>query len=551
MNIIKFIIKKIYKLLDWSKDTEIADFPFYKDSITGFKKPFLEINKNEGFYTRYYEEHVEDCSEINNFYHLHGKHLFANEIIWAKNIYNKKFTIDIDENCLLPISGTASINQVIDIKVDKDIKSLKINTQRFTHLKFIKGEKVEISSKKDFLIGNKINLNTNQKKKHKLVLLLFVDGLYDFENLGLGEMSSIMPNTYKYFSKGTIFKNHRANADWTLASFPSIFSGGYSHNHKFFHPRRRHEIGVNSDTLGQLFSKKNYHTFQVGGGWRMNPEYGFSKGFERSIYQREIDAKEVISHFFENYHTFKDRDQFVWLNFNDLHHYLKTIPSIFTQSKMSHNYLENKSERKVKSVFTKYNNTKKETLENEMTKLDFHLGILFNFIENNFLDKEILVNLVTDHGHAFLDKSNNILSVARNSIPWFIRGDGVDSQKSHELTENVDIFETIVNKCELDKSNVLSNGNLPFALGGTEARSYTFAQSIFPGQKYKSVIKDNKYEFFFETRGSVDEQGYFEKDPYNCSLQYLNSSEKVENEELFEKYKHKCLEYMSLWLNSL
>ena len=551
MNIIKFLIKKIYKLSGYSKDTEIADFPFYKNSITGFKKPFLGIDKNEGFYTRYYESHIENCSEINDFYHLHNKHLFTNEIIWSKRIHGKEYIFEAKENCLLPISGTASLKQTIYVTINENTKNLEINTQRFTYLKFSKGEKIVISSQVDFLVGNKICLTNNDKNKYKLVLLLFVDGLYDLEKLGLDEMKSIMPHTYKYFSKGTIFKNHRANAEWTLASFPSIFSGGYSYNHKFFHPRKRHEIGEESDTLGQLFNKKNYQTFQAGGAWRVNPEYGFSKGFDRTIYRKEMDAKEIISHFFENYYTFKDRDQFAWLNFDDFHHHLKIIPSIFTQSKMGHDYLEKKSEKKEKSVFANYNTEKIENLVNEMKKIDLNLSILFNFLENNFSDKEILVNLVTDHGHAFLDKSNNILSVARNSIPWFIRGNEISPQESYELTENVDIFESIVNKCELDKSNILSDGNLPNALGGKKPRTYTFAQSIFPGQNYKCVIKDAKYEFFFETEGLVNEHGYFEIKPYNCSLHYLNSSKKVKNEELFKKYEHKCLEKTSLWLNSL
>ena len=56
------------------------------------------------------------------------------------------------------------------------------------------------------------------------------------------------------FSKGTIFNEHRANAEWTLASFPSLFSGLYTQGHGFFHPTKNDFVNFDSK-LPQDFKK--------------------------------------------------------------------------------------------------------------------------------------------------------------------------------------------------------------------------------------------------------------------------------------------------------
>ncbi len=550
---ILFLIRKIYRKFGFSKKTELVSFPYNMNSIVGYKKPFFSLSKDEGFFTRYYQEHIEDCHNLNKFYHLERMQLFKYEILWAKKIIDNHYKIEALEDCVIPISGTTDIHQEIEIIEKDQNKVINFNSQRFNYFKLNKGQSISINSKNNFLVGNKISLknNSKSKSKYKLVLFLFVDGLCDIERLGHENLDEIMPNTYNYFSKGKVFKNHHANGEWTLSSFASLFTGGYSKGHKFFHPRKMHVIGKGYDTLGQLFSKKGYHTFQVGSGVRVNPGYGYVKGFDRTILKNQIDGKEVISEFMENCESFKNRDQFVWLNFNDIHHFLKQNPSMITQTKLSYDYLEKKIESKVKSPFADYNQVSIQTLKTEMTKLDFYLETLYKYLNHNYSDDEILVNLTSDHGHSFLDKTNNVLSVARSAIPWLIRAKGIEAGISKEMTENVDVFRTIVKKCELEEENILYDGNLPSDLGGVKSKDFAFMQSIFPGQTYKCAIKDKKYEFFFETEDTVDESGKFKLSPYKVSFFYLNSNSSADDTLLSEKYENICIERSSSWLNTL
>ena len=548
MNLFNFIIKKFYRTLRLSKTTEIANFPFYKNNLIGYSKPFLGNNSNEGFFTRYYQETEPNCREINDFYHLHSSHLFKNEILKAKKYKSKEIyqTISEDEE-FIPISGTTKLRQ--DILINDDL--LEINSQRFYYIKAKKNQKTTIKSDLDFIIGDKIKINEKSKNEHKLVLLIFVDGLYELENLGIGKLTELMPNTSNFFKKGTIFSKHYANAEWTLASFPNIFTGGYTQNHGLFHPKKNYEIGKHYDTLGTLFKKKNYMTFQVGGGWRMNPAYGYIKGFDRTIFKKEMDCKEVISEFIENNKTFERRDQFSWLNFNELHHFLKQTPSIISARNLSYDFLKKNIDDNKKSLFKNYDPVKIEVLKSEMKRLDFYLSSLYNYIEQNYSENEYLINLVTDHGHAFLDNSNYILSKSRNHIPWFLRGRNIPHHKSNELTENVDIFKTLVENCKLDKSNILSDGNVPRDLGGSKERDHVFAQSIYPGQKYKAVIKDKKYELRFETQDTVKDNGKFELEPYRVKFTLLDSNKDEINDNIKEKFIRICLNHVSDWLNKV
>ncbi len=553
MNYIQFSLKKFLRKLGLNHKSEIANFPFSGDNIIGYDDPIVFSDEaNKTYYSRYYQEHLADCHEINSSYHLQNNHLFKIEILECSKINsNEFFSFVANEDCLLPLSGTKKKFQEIKIFKNESSKLLKINTQRYTYIKIKKGEKIKILSTSDFLVGKTILLKRDNKNKYKLVLLMFVDGLYDLENLGLGKISELMPNTTKFFENGTSFRKHHANAEWTLASFPNIFTGGYTSGHGFFHPRKNHEIGRGYKGLGQLFHDKNYLTFQVGGGWRMNPSYGYIKGFDRTIYKREMDCNTIITEFIENNQALGDRDQFVWLNFNELHHFLKSTPSIISQLELGYDHLIEKKDKKTKSVFSSYDETKIKILRTEMKRLDTHLNVLYQYIDMHYNNNETLISLVTDHGHGFLDKSNHILSKARNHIPWYIRGGGIPEGECFDFTENVDIFRTIVEKCELDCEHILNDGNLPVCLGGVNKRDYVFAQSIYPGQPYKIVLKDDEYEFYFQTRSNVQECGSFVINPYDAKLISKNSTEIVENKDLFGKYEKICLEHANRWLQKI
>ena len=55
-----------------------------------------------------------------------------------------------------------------------------------------------------------------------------------------------------------------------------------------------------------------------------------------------------------------------------------------------------------------------------------------------------IISLVSDHGQSFVDDEEYLLKKARTHIPWMITGGDIESGEEKELTENVDVFETII-----------------------------------------------------------------------------------------------------------
>ena len=69
------------------------------------------------------------------------------------------------------------------------------------------------------------------------------------------------------------------------------------------------------------------------------------------------------------------------------------------------------------------------------------------------------------------------------------------------LTEQgIDVFETLLKYCDLKTNEKNYDSKLPLVLGEKSERDYVFSQSIYPGQTYKTVIRDKFCEYRFESK---------------------------------------------------
>ena len=113
----------------------IRDLPKGKNSILGFYKPLFFNNKTkQGFYLRYYNEHVKDCLNLDNFYQLNHLSLFKNEILLGKKISKDiKYEFLSEHDCVLPITGTKETDQEINLSSDGSNSQLNLISQRYTY----------------------------------------------------------------------------------------------------------------------------------------------------------------------------------------------------------------------------------------------------------------------------------------------------------------------------------------------------------------------------------------------------------------------------------
>lgn len=436
---------------------------------------------------------------------------------------NATFVLKNKDESLIPISG----EKVKITELNKtDQKTIIYETKnKFNYFFGAKDSSIKLDSENDFIVGNPLPLKQKKETKNDLVILLFIDGLVDYEILGFKSLSEIMPNTHNFFDVGYEFKNNFTNSEWTMPSFANIFTGLYTQKHGLFHPWSQKGLPKDVDTIAELFSKNGYLTFQSGGNRMINPSFGYSRGFDRNLYQREMNAMQTIENFIENQNTFSKRSTFSFLKLLDLHHDLGYINHISNTEENSKIGKEDIEYSKIKSVFKKYDQKRKNIYIKKLKSLDIRLGLLYSYL-NSIKEKNITFILCSDHGQSFLNNDTFLLSSKRTKVPFLYKSNTHKSlKKVYEFTENVDIFSTILFDSDI-KINKNIDSNLPSVLSGQHKRNFSFSQSIYPQQTYKAAFRSKDNEMFLETKRKTDNDG-------NCIIGNRNDYDLILNGEKF------------------
>jgi hypothetical protein len=536
---LQMVCLAIYKAIIVRKKYDSPDhFPL--NYINKLNLPIFGTSSKIGYFYRYYQEKRENYNFLpESFFN------YKYEIIYGAHKNGSQTIQDLKTDALVPLclESESSTLAVKNNTTNEENLLKNLPEQRFHYFKINKGENYKFTSdsQNGFLIGNPIALNQKVQHDKKLVLCIFIDGLADSSQIESFNEDYLMPNTVKFFSKGVSFKNNFTNAEWTLPSVPSFFSGGRQQSHGFYHPKAKHIIGEDFKIISEIFHDNEYLTFQANGNWRVSPAYGYIKGFDRTIYKKEMNIGEVTQSFFEHMRTFKERDNFVWLTLMDVHHLINVIPDISNQkvnSTSAHRVTPwHEKNNNEKSVFVSSNKDLTEIYANEIKRVDYYLKSIYDFVENNYKDEEFIVSLVSDHGHAFLTNDQNPISIARTKVPWMIRGGDIPHQKSYELTENVDFFSSILKCSDITTENDSFDSICPKVLGGTEVRDFVISQSIYPGQTYKAIVRDKFFEYEFESVKLVSPNGKIIGDLNFNKSRPLNSLNEDDGLLNVDKYK--------------
>lgn len=462
--------------------------------------------------------------------------------IFPGEIVNSYREIDICEDSLLPVCFQCDEGKAI-VKSNNTGKQKIIkgfNNNGFYYIRLFKNDKFILNNSKA-IIGDPIRLNDKASNK-KLLLMLYIDGLSMYF-LKKKCLVNAMPNTNSFFSKGIVFNNCYANGEWSLPSAAHIFTGTYTHNNKIFHPRLDHIVGKDRKILSEHMQEKGYLCLHIGANLRKSPAYGYVKGFDRTVYKPDMLASEAITSLIEHLYSFPNRSHFVWIDLFDLHkcNYAKNIPSIGSQVMFGlkeHNYVGQGK----KSVFTDYDESMIGRYEKAIKKLDAQLDILYSYIEKNYTEKDITVMLCSDHGQAYLSADKYVLSESRCNVPFMIRGMELKNIENNEFVENVDIYAAILKHAGIYDAGVNVDGKVPRSLGSAEKRNYAFSESLFPGQTYKAVIRDSKYEYRLESEFPVNDNGTVSLGRFNSMLLLRENYSIVGNSDILNAYEALVLE---------
>lgn len=480
---------------------------------------------------------------------INSRFLFKTELIKGGK-YIKEKKIVSKGNIIIPISKIESNTTLsIEIKNKKynfDDRQLPLN--QFNYIKIKDAGLVSISSNKEFFIGLPIERKQNKKQTPKLILKIFIDGLsYQYlENNGL---NSLMPNVAEFFANGYESTNCHTTSEWTLPSKAATNTGLYPNKHKMLHPHFFYEFNKRHKLLAEYLNDAGYYCTHISGNWRTTPTLGYSRGFNRMIYQNFLggfDSKAIVMEAIEHLESFDDINHFLSLSLLDLHNVADEIENhLFSQTQLDIKNKVNLNKKGETSVLTEYDANKAVKYYKEIQRVDVILGILFNYINKKYKENEILVILHSDHGQSYLDKETYLLSDQRLRIPFFIKGNNIPKAKSNEFMEIVDILPTILKNIGYEKINQI-DGNVPMSLKGDKAREYVFSQAIHPNQTYKARIKEENISYYFESKHMVQDNLMFDLEGFQSKI-----IDNLTNQNVTELYKDKLNAYDNFVFNKI
>lgn len=397
----------------------------------------------------------------------------------------------------------------IDIKINGVTKSKSVFPNQFyTHF-MKKGTNIEVND--NIVLTKPI---TKSSKKYELILPLFIDA-FTYKIFDLVPMKELMPNTLKFFNKHSdIFTNCYSSSEWTTPSVSSIITGKDSMEHKHISRYEPIKFLDNNKTLPEYISENGYTTLFINSEDPLSPLCGFLKGYDKHVYQKEMNVETVINNFIENSLIYKGVSLFSFLSIFELHHDLPNSNDDSIESNINDFFTVEES--KNAGFRHKYNKYSVDRYIERLKRLDVYLGQLYSFIENNY--KNYLVILFSDHGVSYLDEQPFLFSDKRIKLPLFVKdtySNNTCANYHKELVSAIDIFSIIIHKSEIENVNMFSS-NLPAAYGGN-SRKYILAESLYLWQTYKVAIKEKDLYLYFETEEVIQKNVDIELNKHNIN----------------------------------
>ena len=413
----------------------------------------------------------------------------------------------------------------------------------FNYYRIPEGTRI-LSSGKSYY-GKPIALQ-HKKERKKLVLNIFVDGLAQCV-LDKEKFEKNMPNTARFFEKGTICTRAYNTAEWTYPSIVNYVTGLDTPHHMLFHNILDGAMPQDYPTLPEYFHEQGYFTAKLCGNWRIIPTYGHARGYDQFIYQHQwvgYKAETMIGEVIDHIEAFKETDQFLWMSIGDLHDVADGID--MPNSVQSVLGIENciAEETGPTSVKQEYSAVRSETYQVMLRRVDKLLKLLYEYLEEQYKDEEILVSLFSDHGQGYLvPLGEHFCAEQRSRVAFMFRGAGVEKQITDEVMSTSDYIKIMCKLANIEMKDLPIAGVLPKGFGG-EGREYALTESIHPGDVYNAAIYDEKHVFYFTNPFPVQNDGRFYLKQYETKLTDLQGHE-VENEEVKEKYLNIILDHIA------
>ena len=409
---------------------------------------------------------------------------------------------------IVPIAGTSHL-QKLTITNAGASHPLYLGKWAFSLFRLEGPTHVTPTDDRPYAIGTPIPLGHSPARR-KLVLNILVDGL----SWGVIRacFADCMPNTARFFARGTIFDQHFSVSEFTYPSLSTIETGRYPAHTQVFNEKDSHELPLDIKTLSECMTDLGYYAAAPMGA-SDSLTCGALRGYDQlNTAAWKLPSAEAADHAIMQLEAFDETDQFLYLHVTDVHPWnakgLKFHPAVESHLPLSERLFE--LDEHIASVRLPKLKIYQEQFWRSLRRADRNLAQLLTYIEEHYAEEEYLVSVYSDHGNSiFSTPVNGVMDViAENSTraTWMMRGAGVpEGRIVNELTSTADLYPTLGALCGFPVAEDI-DGNLPAVFGGKE-RDAVYSMSMFPGQTYKLAVRTHDHTLRLETQEKVDEDG--------------------------------------------
>lgn len=518
-------------------DTYIGDaFP------SGKKKAYYS-----GIYDLYHTERDQIPAAFHNFLPM-----YKTETVFGEKVCQKQFVYKEPVTITVPIQVYNDYQTVTAVAYQK-WQFTHMLANRFYYYTFRDITELSLQSSDYMVVGEPI-LWKRKEKQPNVIINLFVDGLSQqfLEEQGF---SQVMPNTARFFGKGTICTQGFCNGEWTYPSLASYFTGLRTRNHGLYHSSFWNTNLWKIPTFPEALKNNGYMCSRMDGDWRSTPPTGYAKGMTRQLYQQAVRSMKVddnVEEVLEQLEAFPETPQFIWLGIPDLHDApdeWEMRLSIQTRVETEDRQIRRSKET---SVQKKFDAVKIQRYKMQLKRVDRVLEQLYHYLETQYSPEDYIVTLMSDHGQGFTrEHARFFMDEHRTRVPMMFRGYGFSKGVCEELMESTDFFPVVLHAAGVEYDG--KEGQIPMYFGGGRERAFVMTESIHENRCYQAAIYDREYAFFLSSKELMQEDESIDMRGYSLHLMRRSDQMEVteEHPDLVGQYRDYILKHMEEYITAI
>lgn len=254
-------------------------------------------------------------------------------------------------------------------------------------------------------------------------------------------------------------------------------------------------------------------------------------------------TEKIVSDTIEQMHRMRETDQYIWLETGELHKIADGLDLGFLMSEILISDIREitAGENSVKQA---YDEMKIKYYIQRMASVDRKLAALFQYIEEHYLEDEILISLFADHGQGYLVRTEEeFLGPGRSKVAFMVRGNRLQGQ-SEELISTCDYPAILCKMAGIPFQYDGTDAHLPLTFGGTEEREYAISESIHVNDPYYISLKGKDFDFYLESKEPVTSECRIPLKEYTVKLLDKSGNELHDMENIM-KCRDVCLEHIA------